>query len=477
MILDTKTVFISALVLSLIFVQSLSSISYADTEAGTTLISSPVKQIKLGISPSDVKCKAGLELVFKATDASPACVSIFTKDILVLRGWAASEGFGAKVGEGGGPPVPEEVPTGGPKFVPNQLIIKFNDNIPDSEHATKLQGSGAEIVDSIPQIHVRILRVPDQALAGIMNSLQHIPGVEYVEQDAIYDSDAIPNDQYYANQKYLTKINAPAAWDLSAGSPNVLIAILDTGFDTAHPDLSSKFVNAYNAYDGTTNITPLSTCAHGTQVAGVAGATGNNNAGVSGVAWNNNIIPIKVTGTTSCSASTSALAKGVTYAADKGAKVANISFAIYAGDSTITTAAKYMYGKGGWVVAAAGNSGALVSSADNPYIISVGATDLNDAKASFSTYGPFVDIAAPGTTLYTTTLGGGYTYTSGTSVASPVVAGLVGLIFSKNPNLTPDQVYNVLKGSAADLGDPGRDNYFGWGRADAGKALASVPVL
>ena len=144
-----------------------------------------------------------------------------------------------------------------------------------------------------------------------------------------------------------------------------------------------------------------------------------------------------------------------------------------------------MYNHGGLAVAASGNSGQLVNVRDNPYIISVGATDFDDRIADFSSFGKYVDFSAPGVAIYTTcvcssvmgNLTGNYYSTvyyisaSGTSFSSPMVSGLVGLIMSANPNLTPSQVYDILKQSSTDLGTDGRDNYFGWGRIDVNKAL------
>lgn len=187
------------------------------------------------------------------------------------------------------------------------------------------------------------------------------------------------------------------------------------------------------------------------------------------IAWQPQILPIRVTDTAGYAYSTT-LAQGLTYAADLGAKAAVMSFGIYGG-SFLSDAAKYLYDKGGWAVAAGGNDGTYHSDADNPYILSVSATTTGDSLASFSSSGPYIDLSAPGVSIYTTLRGGGYGAVSGTSFSAPLTAGLIGLIVSVNPSLTPSQVYNVLKQSAKDAGAAGYDVSYGWGRIDAYQAL------
>ena len=359
-----------------------------------------------------------------------------------------------------------------PEHMAGRLLIKFNDDVSEEIQQSVLSRQGAEVEDEISEINVKVLKVPEHALRGIQKALSHVDGVEYVETDSIIEPTIIPDDTEFSKEWHLSRIQAPAAWDINKGRSDVIIAILDTGFDTTHPDLAGKFVVGYNVYDGSSDVSSAP-CGHGTLVAGAAAAATNNVLGVAGLGWENKILPIKVTGP-DCYTTTSTLARGITYAADHGAKVANVSFAIYGGDRTITNAAKYMYNHGGWVVAAGGNSGQFVNSRDNRYIISVGATDLGDSITTFSSYGRYIDFSAPGVGIYTTALGGYYSYASGTSLASPLTTGLVALMFSQNPNATPQQIYDALVKSAVDLGSSGNDNYYGWGRIDAGKALQMI---
>ena len=378
---------------------------------------------------------------------------------------------------------PNDTPNDTPKHIPGRLLIKFNDDLSQGMKQMIIHSHDGRLIDNISQIGVMEIEVPENRLTGIQNALQATNGVEFVEPDSIIEPQITPNDPAFSQQWHLAKINAPIAWNTTTGSTNVIIAILDTGFDATHPDLSGKFVGGYNAYDGSSDWSSAP-CGHGTLVAGVAAATTNNGVGIAGLGWQNDILPIKVTGN-DCLTTSSVLAKAITYAADHGARVANISFGIYAGDRTITSAAKYMYNHGGWVVAAGGNSGVLVNSNDNRYIISVSATNPDDSSTTFSSYGNYVDFAAPGSAIYTTctcketitnstgtyTIPSYYMSAYGTSFSAPTVSSLIALLLSVHPNLSPSQVYTILKQSSVDLGPSGYDSHFGWGRIDAGKAF------
>jgi hypothetical protein len=191
------------------------------------------------------------------------------------------------------------------------------------------------------------------------------------------------------------------------------------------------------------------------------------------------IMPIRVTGTHGW-ASDWAIAQGLVWAVDHGARIMNLSFAGVAGSSTILNAAKYVFDRGGIVVAAAGNCGCEDPTPATPWILSVGATDAQDGLASFSSRGPYVDVAAPGVGILTTLAGGGYGAVSGTSFSSPVTAGVLALMLAANRALGPADLEGILAASSVDLGVSGWDAGFGHGRIDAlaavSAAAASVPV-
>ncbi len=238
----------------------------------------------------------------------------------------------------------------------------------------------------------------------------------------------------------------------------------------SHPDLVGQLVPGWNFYDNNSDTSDVT--GHGTGVAGNAAGQGNNTVGIASIAWGCKIMPIRVADTNGY-ASTSMIADGVTYAADHGARVANASFHI-AGSATLSNAAQYFQSKGGVTTVSAGNDGLFDPSPDDPYLITVSATDSNDAVASFSNTGNNVDLSAPGVNIVTTIRGGGYGYATGTSASAPLVAGVAGLILSINPALTGPQVQDILKQSADDLGAPGWDPGFGWGRVNARKAVLAA---
>jgi subtilisin family serine protease len=253
---------------------------------------------------------------------------------------------------------------------------------------------------------------------------------------------------------------------MSTGDPGIIIAIADTGVDGTHPDLLPNLVPGWNVVDRNSNSADVH--GHGTQVAGAAAAAGNNLIGVAGVAWRCRIMPIRVSGLDGM-AYDSDIATGITWAADRGARVVNVSYDV-TGSSTVSSAARYMNGKGGVVTISAGNYSTFDNIPDDPAIITVGATDPSDLKYSWSDYGTDIDVVAPGCVV-TTYRGGTYGSACGTSFSAPVTAGIAALILSVKPTLSASQVTGILRSSADDLGATGWDTTFGSGRVNAYRAL------
>jgi hypothetical protein len=356
-----------------------------------------------------------------------------------------------------------------PDFVRGRLLVKFRPEV-SSEHARAVvTGFQARIREELPRIGVQMIELPAPASeTAYLNAFQARPEVAFAELDRIMPpADVTPNDPWYPNQWHLPKISAPAAWSTTTGSSIITIAILDTGVDSTHEDLAPKMVAGWNVYDNNADTSDV--YGHGTKVAGTAAAAGNNAKGVASVAWSCWIMPVRVSATNGY-ATYSAIASGLTWAADHGARVANISYAVTT-SSTVTSAAQYFQNKGGVVAVSAGNQGTFDASADNPYILTVSATDPSDALYSWSNTGNNIDLAAPGC-VYSTAWGGGYTSACGTSFSAPIVAGVAALVLSVNPGLTAAQVSSTLKQSADDLGALGWDPSYGWGRVNAARAVA-----
>jgi subtilisin family serine protease len=309
--------------------------------------------------------------------------------------------------------------------------------------------------------------VPETAALARFKSNPHF---KFAELDQFVSSDLTPNDPFFGSQWHLPKIGGPDAWSTSQGT-GVIIAILDSGVQPDHPDLKDRLVPGYNFVEGNTNTTDVRS--HGTKVAGSAASALNNGTGVASVSGQSRIMPIRVSDSTGY-ATWSAIAQGLTYAADKGAKVANVSFNGAAGSSSVLSAAKYMKDKGGLVFVSAGNSNTDPNYANTNNVIIVAATTSSDTKASFSNFGDHVHLSAPGAGVYTTTWSSGYASVSGTSFSAPITAGVAALVMAANPSLTPAQVEKILFSTAKDLGTAGYDIYFGHGRVDAAAAVTAA---
>lgn len=365
---------------------------------------------------------------------------------------------------------PESRGQGTGTWAEGRILVLPHAGLPEKELA-KILGEHGGKARKIGQSDLYIADLPAHASEkAVAARLAHHPHLEFVELDYLVEPDFVPNDPQYGSAWHLSKIGASSAWNNSQGA-GVIIAILDSGVDGLHPDLSSRMVAGWNFYDN--NSLTSDVFAHGTKVAGTASAITNNAVGVSGVAGQSRIMPVRVSNTTG-SAYISAIAKGLTWAADNKARIANVSFYGVAGSASIQNAAQYMKNKGGLVVVAAGNNGVDQGYAPTTTLIAVSATDGNDFKTSWSSYGSFVSVSAPGAGILTTTWGGGYGSVSGTSFASPVTAGVVALMMTANPGLPNTDIEKRLFSTAIDLGDMGRDPYYGYGRVSAAGAVQAV---
>jgi len=351
-----------------------------------------------------------------------------------------------------------------------QILVKPKAGLSEGEFDKILQRKNkqARTKGRMGNRALHVVEVSPESEEALVRALSQDPNIEFAELDmAVPPSATTPNDTRYSYQWHLSKIQAAASWDISKAD-NIVIAVLDTGVDAAHPDLSGKLLPGWNAVDGGYDTSDIH--GHGTAVAGTAAAQTNNANGVAGVAWNAAILPVRITNSSDGYAYWSDIARGLTWAADQGADVANISYGV-SNSATVANAAQYLRSKGGLVVVAAGNDGADSGYANNPYMITVSATDSSDAKTSWSNYGAVIDVAAPGASIQTTSRGGGYDNWSGTSFASPVTAGVVAVIMGANPALTADEVEQVLESSADKIaGDI--HPYYGYGRVNAGTAAA-----
>jgi thermitase len=392
------------------------------------------------------------------------------------------------------------------RYVPGQVVVKFRPGVSSFKKISALNVYSSKILSKIATFGAYLIQIPAQTtVEEIVYALNKNPHVEYAEPNRLLSIHVTPNDTFFQYQYALSNngqqiwvvpgspqgrasadVKAPSAWEETKGSETVVIAILDTGVDLLHPDLKNKikssgrdFIN--NDFDAADDH------GHGTLVAGIAAAETNNNEGIAGVAWNSKILPVKVAGTDGFGPEDK-IADGLRWAVDNGADVINLSMGSVEPSSLIQEAVKYAFNKDVVVVVSAGNSNGPVNypAAYDDYVLAVAATDYNDNRTSWSSYGPQVDVAAPGEKVlgpYPTALtpAGFFPYLpgTGTSFSAPHVAGLAALIKALKPGLKAADIMNIIRYSADDVNSSqfkGKDDYIGYGRINMEKALVPIKI-
>lgn len=363
------------------------------------------------------------------------------------------------------------------RFVPGRILVKPRNGVAENVLASTLLRHGGRQRHSLYRSNVRVVDVSEASAPAVLAALNNDPTIEFAERDYIAEAAFAPNDAYVqaGSEWHLAKIQAPAAWDITTGALTIVVAVLDSGVNAAHPDLAGKILPGYDFVWNDSD--PADDFGHGTAVAGVIGAAGNNLIGVAGVAFGSKILPVKVMDASGF-AYYSTLAQGIHYAVDQGARVINISIAGTSASATLQGAINYAWSNNVVVVVAAGNNGnnTPLYPAACSNVVAVSATLANDSIASFSSYGNHIALAAPGDNIWTTTrdLTTKYSAWSGTSFASPVVAGVVALVISAKPSLSNGQIVSILEQTADDLGASGFDTVFGFGRVNAGRAVSEA---
>lgn len=395
-----------------------------------------------------------------------------------------------------------------------RVLVKYKE-VRGAQGRAQVSGRhGGAVQDSIAKLGVDVVKIPaGQSLESFLAQLRADPNVEYAEPDMIVRSLG-PNDPQFGSQYYLPLVKATGttsgtfAWDITTGTPSVVVAVIDTGITLAHPDIVNRLwvnpsttatsglhgatmaidwnedgdctdndpsvgldqcagptPNDNNNRDGNCNLSEIY---HGTHVAGLIAAEANNATNIAGLAPNTRVMAVKALN--NCGIGLfSAIANAIVYAADNGADVINMSLGASGtfSDQTVNNAVNYALNRNVVVVAASGNDG--VNLVDYPAsidrVVAVGATDSNDALAGFSNTGTKLDLVAPGVSVLSLSTGTSATSTlSGTSFATPLVAAAAALIRTVRPDLSPDRVTQYLDFFADDRGPAGYDTSYGFGR-------------
>lgn len=313
------------------------------------------------------------------------------------------------------------------EFVPGELLVKYRADR-GQFGALTLPLHGAVPIETIAP-NLQRIRIPANAnLATMIAKLQSNPNVEFAEPNFIAHASLTPNDTYYLQyQPELKKIQVDLAWDISNGS-GIKVAVLDTGAQANHPDLAGKVVLQYDCV--TEDAIAEDVNGHGTHTAGTIGANTNNGTGVAGVGYGCQLMIGKVLGNNG-SGTYADIIQGLRWAADNKAKIISMSLGGSSGSQALNDAVNYAWNKSCLLFAAAGNSNSSAPNYPAWYskCIAVGAVDNNDVKASFSNYGSWVDLVAPGVNIASTYPTNQYALLSGTSMATPIAAGSAALVW------------------------------------------------
>jgi thermitase len=353
----------------------------------------------------------------------------------------------------------------GKLYAPGQVVVKYKDNASASAVKSARAKANGTVMEKNNKLGFEVVKVKGSVEATI-EKLKKDPNVEYAEPNYYLHASYTPNDPYFSTRQYgPQKIQAPQAWDIAEGS-GAKIAIVDTGVQSNHPDLAGKVVGGWDFVDN--DSTPQDGNGHGTHCAGIAAAVTNNSTGIAGTAPKASILAVRVLNN-SGSGTWTAVANGITYAADQGADVISLSLGGTVGNSGLQQAVDYAWSKGSVVVAAAGNAGTTAPNYPAYYsnAIAVASTDQNDNKSSFSTYGSWVDVAAPGSSIYSTYPTSTYSSLSGTSMATPHVAGVAGLLAAQGRSAS--NIRAAIENTADKISGTG--TYWAKGRVNAYKAV------
>jgi thermitase len=378
-------------------------------------------------------------------------------------------------GEPAAQPGVDNDPEGAP-YVAGELLVAYEPGTSEEAEETVVRRSGARTLENLPG-EVRLVSFPairreaseavrERALARALAYLGHKAAVEAVDYNYLREPYFIPNDPMLANQWGLISARFGGAWNDAKGG-RAKVAIVDSGAYSNHPDIGRIIAQRDFVED---DAVADDDNGHGTHVTGIAGALTDNGKGVAGGCFDCELLIAKVMGRIGFTTD-SRIVKGINWSANHGADVVNLSLGGSGDSSVLRTAVDRAYGRGALVVAAAGNEGTNEPQYPAAYskVIAVSATTADGRLARYSSRGDWVDLAAPGTDILSTSNSGGYDRMSGTSMSAPFVSGLAGLLASRG--MSADSIRQRMQTTAKDLGPAGDDPQFGHGRIDADNAV------
>ncbi|MFH1541171.1 MAG: S8 family serine peptidase [Elusimicrobiota bacterium] len=362
------------------------------------------------------------------------------------------------------------------EIVTDEISVKFKVGV-SIETIDKInEDLNVQVIKKIKVLRTYLVEISTTTtLEETLKKYKENPNVQYAEPNFVGKTfSTVPNDTYLDKQWAVKKLDLDRAWDIENGA-SVIVAVLDTGIDLYHLDLKKNIISGYDFVDN--DKIPMDDNGHGTLVAGVIGAYGNNNEGVAGVNWYCKLMPVRVTNTEGIGTYFN-VAQGIIYAVENKARAISLSIGGYSYSDTLKEAVDYAISENCVIIGAIGddNTNVPVYPAAYPGVIAVGSTNPQDKVSSESNWGEFVDIFAPGVGIYSTDLHSKYNYRSGSSMAVPYVSGLVALILSANSGLTNTEVEQIIY-NTADYIKKDFKNEYGKGRINTYRAITKAKGL
>lgn len=379
--------------------------------------------------------------------------------------------------------------------IPGEILIRFKPGVQRGAVQNTLQAFQLQTLKQVgpAQWGLHLVKAPSaQMSAQALQALNQNPSVLYAEPNGIMGispneesapprlmrNDAFPNDEMFNDQYAHQRTESLKGWEIQKGKPDLVVAVVDTGVDLNHPDLKDNMLpKGYDFVDD--DEVAMDEQGHGTHCAGISAGVAHNKIGIAGYAPGAKIMPVRVLDRRG-SGTWADVASGIAWAADNGAHVINLSLGGSSDSKVVGDAVKHALDKDVVVVAAMGNDGNNTKSypAAYPGVVAVGATNSQDRIAGFSQYGEWTSVSAPGVSILSTMMQSRRPYSklSGTSMASPAVAGLAALVRSQFPDLSQAEVKAHIEHTAEDLGDAGYDIHYGHGRINVFKALSTPPA-